>query len=397
MLNQLFGCGPFHRISTLLMGLILLGSTGCENSQGKQAAPPRVPEVGIVNIQPRPLVLTTELPGRTAAYRVAEIRPQVNGIIQKRLFEEGSKVEAGQVLYRIEPAPFQAALDSARASLEKARASVPTLRSKANRYKELLTQKAVSQQDYDDAAAALDQALAEIDYWKANIDQAEINLRYTEVKAPISGKISRSSVTDGALVTAYQALPLATIQQLDPIYVDVAQSTADFLNLRRCLEAGLICENEAARDKVRIILEDGTPYPLEGRLQFRDVTSVDPATGCYILRIVVPNPDELLLPAMYVRAVISEGTAPDAILAPQEGVGRTPKGEPVAWIVDGDNIVRQRPLQLDRAIGDEWLITSGLSAGDRLIVEGRLHVRPGDTVQSVTVDTAEPAGPGAGR
>lgn len=375
-------------IAFLLLPAVLLLVGGCDSSHGKQEAPPASkPEVGTVTIEPRSVELTTQLPGRTAAYGVAEIRPQVNGIIQKRLFEEGSRVEAGQLLYRIDPAPFRVALDSAKASLAKARASLPALRSKANRYKDLLAQHAVSQQDYDNAEAALDQGLAEIDYWKSQIDKARIELKYTQVTAPISGQISRSRVTDGALVTAYQPTALATIQQLDPMYVDVAQSTSELLKLRRNLKSGRISHPEENGKKVHIILEDGSPYPLEGKLQFRDVTSVDPTTGSYILRIEVPNPDDLLLPGMYVRAVVKEGTSEQAILAPQEGVTRNPKGEAIAFIVDDAGVVQQRKLTIDRAIGNEWLVASGLYAGDRVIVEGRLDVKPGQKAKVVSLET----------
>ena len=378
---------PVHWIAAflLLAGVPLLAA--CEDSHGEREAKTPLPEVGTVTIEEHPVELSIELPGRACACGVAEIRPQVNGIIQKRLFEEGSSVKAGQLLYQIDPAPFQAVLNSARASLAKAQASVPALRSRAERYKELLSRNAVSRQDYDDAAAALDLGLAEINYWKAEIARAEINVQHTRVAAPISGRIGRSNVTDGAMVTAYQATPLATIQQLDPMYVDVAQSTAELLSLRRSLESGRISNDGEDGRKVLVILEDGTPYPLEGELKFRDLTSVDPDTGSYILRVVVPNPEHLLLPGMYVRAVIKEGTARQAILVPQEGVTRNPKGEAVAWIVDGNDIVRQKKLALDRAIGNEWLVASGLSAGDRLIVEGRLHIKPGDTVNPVTLST----------
>lgn len=346
---------------------------------------PHVPEVAVVDIQPQRVELTTELPGRTSAYRIAEIRPQVNGIIQKRLFREGSDVKAGQLLYQIDPAPFQVAHDSAKASLGKAQANLPSIKLRVERYKELLVDKAVSQQEYDDAAAVMEQARADIEYWKAAVGAARINLGYTRVTAPISGRIGRSTVTDGALVTAYQPTALATIQQLDPIYVDVAQSSAELLRLKRNFETGQLSANEGNGRKVRLVLEDGTPYPMEGRLQFRDVT-VDPTTGSYTLRIVVPNPENLLLPGMFVRAVVQEGVAEQAILVPQQGVSRTPKGDPVALVVDGSGTVQQRMLTLNRAIGDKWLISSGLAAGERVVVEGMLNVRPGVVVRVVALD-----------
>jgi membrane fusion protein (multidrug efflux system) len=355
---------------------------GCGSGSGQPGGPPPVPEVAVVTIAPQQVELSTELPGRTSAYLVAEIRPQVNGIIKKRLFREGADVKAGQLLYQIDPAPFQVALDSAKASLGKAQANLPSIRLKAERYKELLADKAVSRQDYDDAAAALQQAQADIAYWKSQVEAARINLGYTRVTAPISGRIGKSSVTDGALVTAYQALALATIQQLDPIYVDVTQSSAELLRLKRHLEAGrLSADGEKAR-KVRLLLEDGTHYPQEGALQFRDIT-VDPATGSFTLRIVVPNPSHLLLPGMFVRAVVQEGIAEKAILVPQQGVSRTPKGEPIALIVDEGGTVQQRLLSLDRALGDQWLVSSGLIPGDRVMVEGFLNARPGAKVKAV--------------
>jgi membrane fusion protein, multidrug efflux system len=377
-----------HRGSIFAMALIsflLLG--GCNNQQGQQSgtAPP-APEAAFVTIAPRPLELTTTLPGRTSAFLVAEIRPQVNGIIQKRAFQEGSDVKAGQLLYQIDPAPFQVALDSAKASLGRAQANLPSTRLRVERFKELLASNAVSRQDYDDAAAALDQVLADIAYWKTAVEAARINLAYTRVIASISGTIGRSSVTDGALVAAYQPMALATIQQMDPIYVDVTQSSAEFLRLRRSLDAGQLSKDEETGGKVRLILEDGSSYAHEGALQFSDVT-VNPGTGSFILRIVVPNPDHLLLPGMFVRAVVQEGVASQAILVPQQGVSRNPKGEPVAMIVDDSGVVAQRFLSIDRAIGDQWLVTSGLSAGDRVIVEGMQRIRPGTTVRAVPFDT----------
>jgi len=368
-----------------LPGSLLLD--GCDRR--KQSASPPVPEVATVTIQPQELALTTELPGRTCPHLVSEIRPQVNGIIQKRMFTEGSDVKAGQVLYQIEPAPFQAAFDSARAALMKSEANLRVTRLKFERYKGLLAEKAVSQQDYDDREAALKQAEADIEYCKAAVDTARISLDYTRVTGPISGRIGKSNVTDGALVTAHQALPLATIQQLDPIYVDVPQSTTELLRLRRRLADGRFNQNGTNQKKVKLILADGTAYPQEGTLQFRDIT-VDPATGSVILRVVVPNPEGLLLPGMFVRAAIEEGIAEQAILVPQQGVSRTPKGNPFALVVSNAGTVEQRMLGLGRAIGDNWLVSSGLSAGDRVIVEGSLNVRPGSTVKAVSLISNSP-------
>jgi membrane fusion protein (multidrug efflux system) len=367
---------------------VLLLLEGCHSGAGPQPGQKRLPEVVTFTVEERQVELNTELPGRTSPHLVAEIRPQVGGIIQKRLFKEGSDVKAGDLLYQIDPTPFQVALGSAKASLGKARANLPSIQSKAERYTELLADKVVSQQDYDDAAAALEQAKAEIEYWKTQVEAARINLDYTHVTAPISGRIGRSTVTDGALVTAYQSASLATIQQLDPIYVDVTQSSADLLRLKRNLETGRLSADGEGRKKVRLILEDGTPYSLEGTLEFRDV-SVDPATGSFSLRIVVPNPEHLLLPGMFVRAIVQEGIAEHAILVPQQGVTRNPKGQPIALVVDDTGNVQQRILTLDRAIGDQWLVSSGLSMGDRLIIEGMLNVRPGDSVKVVPAEGRE--------
>jgi len=373
-----------------LLGGLLLG--GCDRRQ--QSPPPSVPEVATVTIQPRKVVLTAELPGRTSAYLIAEIRPQISGLIQKRLFREGSDVKAGQVLYQIDPAPFQAALDNARAALARAEANMPSIRLRVDRYQDLLADKAVSQQDYDDASAALKQAEADIQYGKANVEMARINLGYTRVIAPISGRIGRSNVTDGALVTAHQPLALATIQQLDPIYVDVAQSTTELQRLRRCLEDGRLNQNGTNQNKVKLLLEDGTAYSWEGALQFRDVT-VDPTTGSVILRVVFRNPKGVLLPGMFVRAVVKEGVNERAILIPQQAVSRDPKGNPFALIVDGKGKVGQRMLTLDRAIGDQWLVSAGLAPNERVIVEGMQKTQPGAAVKAVPFDAGrkEVSGP----
>jgi len=362
--------------------MALLGGLSLGGCDSRQQSPPPVPEVVTVNVQPQRLVLTTELPGRTSAYLVAEIRPQVNGIIQKRLFQEGSEVKAGDVLYQIDPAPFHAALDSARAALGRSEANLPTIRLRAERYRGLLSEKAVSQQDYDDKEAALKQAEADIEYWKAAVETARINLGYTRVTAPIAGRIGKSNVTDGALVTAYQPLALATIQEIDPIYVDVPQSTSELLRLKRRLEEGHLNQDGPNQKKVKLTLEDGAAYPFNGTLQFRDVT-VDPTTGSVILRVVFPNPEGVLLPGMFVRAVVKEGTNEHAILIPQQAVSRDPKGNPVTLIVDGGGHVQQRMLTLDRAIGDKWLVSSGLSPGDRVIIEGMQRLRPGASVSVV--------------
>jgi len=368
-------------VTVLVLGGLIL--VGCKR---KQPPPSVIPEVAIVTVSPERVLLTTELPGRTCAYLVAEVRPQVSGIIQKRLFEEGSDVRTGSVLYQIDPAPYQAAYSNAVAALSKSEANLPPVRLKAERYKELIAKKAISQQDFDNAEAALRQAEADIESSKATVESARINLAYTRITAPISGRIGKSNVTVGALVSAggstQQPTALTTIQQLDPIYVDVSQSTNELLSLRRRMEEGRLHHNGKDQSKVRLILDDGTTYPLEGTLKFRDVT-VDSTTGAVTLRVIVPNPKGLLLPGMFLRAVVQEGINKDGILIPQQAVSRDPMGNPVTLIVDGDGKVAQRMLTLDRAIGNRWLVTSGLAPGERVIVEGVQKVRPGAAVKVV--------------
>ncbi len=367
--------------ATALAGVFIL--SGCSRQEATSGpSQGGAPEVAVVTIQPKRVVMTTELAGRTASHLVADVRPQVGGIIQRRLFTEGSDVKAGQVLFQIDPSLFQAALDNARAALGKAEANLPAIRSRADRFRELLADKAVSQQDYDDAAAALKQAEADVEYWKAMVRTARINLGYTKITAPISGRIGKSNVTEGALVTASQATILATVQQLNPIYVDVPQSTTEVLRLRRRLEEGRLNRNGQLRNKVRLLLEDDTRYPLEGSLQFRDVT-VDQTTGSVILRVVFPNPKGILLPGMFVRAVVEDGLNEQAILIPHQAVSRDPKGDPLALIVDAEGKVQQRKLTLDRTIGNEWLVSSGLAPGDRVIVEGMQKVKPGVSAKAV--------------
>lgn len=374
-------------IFLLLASGLILG--GCDRP--KQTMAPPAPEVVTVTIEPERVVLMTDLPGRTSAYRISEIRPQVNGIIQKRLFQEGSDVQQGQELYQIDPAPFQAAFDNAKAALAKSEAALPAIRSRADRYRGLLAEKAVSQQDYDDRESALRTAEADVEYWKAALETARINLHYTRVTAPISGRIGKSSVTDGALVTAYQPVALATIQQIDPIYVDVPQSITELLRLKSRMEEGQLNVNGRSQSKVQLRLKDGSEYPLNGTLQFRDVT-VDQSTGSVILRIVFPNPEALLLPGMFVRARVREGVAENALLVPQQAVARDPKGNPSVMVAGPDDKVAMRMLKLDRAIGDKWLVTSGLSAGERVIVEGLQRIRPGAQVK-VVPQASQAAGP----
>ena len=366
----------------LVVGLVLAGCG--KQTQGSGPSGGFIPQVGVVTLHEERVSITTELPGRTSPYLIAEVRPQVNGIIQKRLFTEGSDVKAGDVLYQIDPAPYEAAYDNARAALSKAEASLPSLQSKVDRYKELVDINAVSRQDYDDASAALEQAKADVGVGKAAVETARINLAYTRITAPISGRVGRSNVTVGALATAHQDFAFTTIQQLDPIYVDAAQSSANLLQLERNVAAGRIKGSSPAQAQAKLRLEDGTPYPSEGSLKFSDVT-VDPSTGSFILRIVFPNRNHTLLPGMYVSALVQEGVVDRAILAPQQGVLRDPKGNPLVLIVDASGRVQQRAITVDRAIGDKWLVSSGLAPGDRVIVEGSQKVRPGASVKAVSV------------
>jgi RND family efflux transporter MFP subunit len=344
-----------------VLGLVLL--TGCRHKAPPPAPPP--PKVSVVTVQAQAVPITTELPGRVSGYRTADVRPQVNGIILKRLFVEGRDVKAGQQLYQIDPAPYQASYDSAVAGLASARAL-------ADRYKPLVEANAVSKQDYDNAVASHLQA-------RAAVETARINLIYTRVLSPIAGRIGRSLITEGALVTANQTTVLATVQQLDPIYVDVTQPTTTLLRLEREAAAGLLKENEAGKAQVRVRLEDGTLYAHPGTLEFSEVT-VDETTGSVTLRALMPNPERLLLPGMFVREEIQEGVRQDAVLAPQQGISHDQKGQPNALVVGPDNTVELRTLKTDRAIGDQWLVTSGLKPGDRVIVEGIQSAKPGAKV-----------------
>ena len=360
---------------------ILLAGCGQQKSAG-QAPPPSQPEVGVVTIQQQRVTLTTELSGRTAAQLIAEVRPQVGGIIQKRLFTEGSDVQAGQVLYQIDPATYQAAFSSARAVQARAEANLNTVRLKAERYRDLVGIKAVSQQDNDDAQAAFKQAEADVAFAMATVDTARINLAYTKITAPISGRIGRSTVTDGALVTASQPAALATIQQLRSMYVDVTQSSAELLKLKQNLASGLLKNNGAAQARVKLLLEDGSAYPLPGTLKFSEVT-VDQSTGSITLRAIFPNPKQTLLPGMFVRAILEEGVSEQAILVPQRGVSRNPKGEAMVMTIGAGEKVEPRPIKVIRTVGDSWLVNEGLKTGDRVIVEGLQKARPGTAVKAV--------------
>ena len=345
-------------------------------------APRPPPTVAVVTIEPQAVTLTAELPGRTSPYEIADVRPQVGGIILERRFVEGSLVRAGQVLYRIEPAPYRAAYDQATAQLANAEANLVTTRLKAARYADLVKIHAVSSQDADDAEAAFKQAGATVMQDQASVEAARINLGFTRVTAPITGRIGISAVTKGALVTASQATALDTIQRLDPIYVDIAQSAAQVLALRQQMARGGLDASGAAGAQVRLTLDDGSAYPAAGRMQFTDVT-VDQTTGAVTLRAVFPNPSGLLLPGMYVRATVVEGVDPAGLLVPQQGVGRDQKGNPTALVVGPDGVVQLRQLQVGQTVGDKWLVTSGLAAGDRVIVEGLQSARPGAKVRAV--------------
>jgi membrane fusion protein (multidrug efflux system) len=403
--------------------LIALLPAGCDREK-QNARLHSTAEVAVLAVEQQTVALTTELPGRTSAYRVAEIRPQVSGLLQKRLFTEGANVEAGQVLYLIDPATFQAAVDNARANLvaiEKAadraratleagiagiaqrRANLALARTHQRRLKELLKKEAVSVSDYDHAdtetavaAAALKAAEAQVKSERVAVAAAEadiekaraalkttlINLEYTRITAPIAGRIGRSTVTEGAIVTAYQPQALAVVQQLDPMYVDIPQATSELLRLKRRLAEGRLNQDETKQRRIGLVLEDGTNYPLEGTLQFRDVT-VEPSTASVVLRAVFPNPDGTLLPGMFVRALVPEGVNEHAVLIPQQAISRDTKGNPNALVVNDAGKVEQRTLTVDRAIGDRWLVSAGLSPGERIIVEGVQKVRAGDAVKTV--------------
>ena len=363
----------------VLCMLVSLTLLACE--EGGKGAPgssgPR--EVVIIKLEPRREVYTTALAGRIASFQVAEVRPQVGGILQQRLFTEGADVKAGQALYQIDPATYEAALDSAQAALMKAEANVTPARLKAERFRELLAIKAVSKQEYDDAQAAFKQAEADVAVNRAAVKTARINLEYTKVRSPISGRIGKSAFTPGALVTANQAQALTSVRQLDPVYVDITQSSQDLLRLRAQFTNGEL-RSAAEEAPVRLKLENGAMYPHEGRLQFTDV-SVDESTGMVSLRALFPNPEHILLPGMYVRAVIAEGVDENALLVPQRALRRDPKGQASVLLVDGGGKVDVRLVDVGRTVGDSWQVLSGLKPGDRVIVEGGQNVRPGMSVK----------------
>src|SRR5579862_4787251 len=374
----------------VLLGAIGLFPAGC----GRHAAPPPPkPAVTAIDLHARPVSLTTELPGRVSAYRIAEVRPQVNGVILRRLFKEGDLVAAGQQLYQIDPAPYQAALASARATLAHARASVTAAKLIAERYRALSEAHAVSRQDYDNAIATLGQDEADIASGEAAVRAAEINLAYTRVYSPISGRTGRSSVTEGALVTANQATSLLTVTQLDPVYVDLTQPSTTLVRLKRELATGQIRRVDGNQAPAKLLLEDGSPYESAGILEFSEVT-VDQGTGSVTLRAIFPNSQGLLLPGMFVRATIEEGVREGAILAPQQGITHAPDGTATALVVGTDGKVEKRSLELDRALGDQWLVRSGLNAGDRLIVAGLQKLKPGMAVAVLNSTSRSASDPG---
>lgn len=367
----------------LSLAVILLAACGPKGPAGPDPNAPM--PVTVMVARSEPVTLTMELSGRTSAWLVSEVRPQVSGVVKARLFQEGAIVRAGQPLYQIDPATYRASLDSAAAALAQAEATATSARLRAARYKELVATHAVSRQDNDDAQAAAQAAAANVKAQQAAVQQARINLAYTQVQAPISGRIGKSSVTPGALVTANQPAALATVQNLDRIYVDVTQSAADLLKLRRAMAAGAL--GGPASAQVRLILEDGSVYPQPGTLAFSDIT-VDEGTGSVGLRAVFPNPDGMLLPGLYVRARLVEGVATAGILVPQTAVSRDPRGAATVHVVDAAGKAQLRPITVSRTIGDKWLVTAGLKAGERVILDGLQNLRPGQAVKPTVAGAA---------
>lgn len=371
--------------ASCLAGLGLLTSCGKKH----EAAPPALP-VEVMTIHTQPVTRITDLPGRTEAFMTAAIRPQVNGVILKRLFVEGSEVKANQQLYQIDPAVYQAAYDSAIAALERAQASLTTDSALARRYKPLAAAQAVSLQDYDNALAAVQEDKANIASAKAQVEAAKINLNYTKVYSPIAGTIGASSVTPGALVTADQATTLATVTQLDPIYVDVNEPINTWLRLKREAAAGQLQTAPDGSAKVTLKLGDGSAYGPSGKMQFAEV-NVNQATGTVLVRALFPNPEHLLLPGMYVNAVIDEGVNKDAILVPQQAVTRNIRGQAEVMLVNQENVVVPQVIQTDRAVGTDWVVTSGLKPGERVVVAGLGNARPGSKVTPLDKSSASDA------
>jgi membrane fusion protein (multidrug efflux system) len=365
-------------ITRLLAAGLFLALGGCGGGQSKPAPAP--PEVGVLTLHPETADLTIELPGRVSAFETSEVRPQVSGIIRRRYFTEGAHVDKGELLYQIDDAPYRAALGTAQGQLARARAAIESTRLQSERYAALAELNAVSRQDADNARSAAGQAQADVVAAEGAERSAGINLAYTQVRAPISGRIGRSLFTVGALVQSGQADPLATIQRLDPVHVDISQSAAELLSLRMAMAGGRVSGGGPSSVRVDLVLPNGAPYPVPGTLQFADVT-VDASTGSVTLRARVPNPDELLLPGMFVRARILEGVAQRAILAPASAVTRDEAGRPTALVLDRQNRVVQRAIQTSRLLGSRWLVTAGLAAGDRLVVQGMEKAVPGTIVK----------------
>jgi len=374
----------------LLLTLAAIALASCDKKQAAQAPPVAPVQVGIVTLKAQSVVLTTELPGRTTAFLTADVRPQVNGLVNKRIFIEGADVKAGEQLYQIDPATYQATYDSAVATLAYNQAVLVDARAKSTRYKPLAAAQAVSQQDYVDAVAATGEAVANIGTAQASIEQARINLVYTRVTSPITGSIGHSSVTPGALVTALQSTALATVTQLDPIYVDVTQPATTLLRLRQELADGKLQTSGPNQAKVELVLEDGSQYKTAGTLQFSEVT-VDQGTGTVLLRALFPNPDHTLLPGLFVRERLQEGVNDQGLLVPQQAVSHNTHGDATVLVVDKDRKAALKIVQTSRAVGDKWIVTGGLAAGDKVIVDGLQKVRPGGLVQATEVsDDAAP-------
>ena len=389
---------PSFRWLTLALGTAVVGAglglSACGDRKPAAAAPPPPPEVGVLTLTPRSQSISSELPGRTSAFMNAEVRPQVNGIVQKRLFTEGALVKAGQVLYQIDPSTYRAALASAKATLSKTQAAARTARVNADRNAELVKIDAVSRQVAQESQAQAAQAQADVAAAQAALEAAQINLDYTQVKAPIAGRVNLSSVTAGALVTANQAAPLTTIVQLDPMYVDFTQSTAELLGLRRDIEAGRYQGVSNQTLPVKLVLEDGSAYGHTGQLAFSGLI-VNPGTGSVTLRAAIPNPDGVLMPGMYVRAQLPVGVQPQALLIPQKSVVRDPSGRANVWVVGADDKVERRPVTPAQAIGSQWMVEGGLKAGDRIVVDGFQRVRPGIQIKPVAGSAGTGAAPAA--
>ena len=370
--------------AVLLCVIILAVLGGC--SAGDPAPQAVTPTVTVLTVQPKSQVLTTELAGRTQAFMVAEIRPQVGGIVQQRLFVEGAEVKVGQALYQLDAAPYKAALAQAEATLSKSRATLKSAQTTAKRNAQLVKIDAISQQTFEDSEATLLTASADVQVAQADVDTARINLAYTRISAPVAGRIETSTVTPGALVVANQDTALTTVQQLDPLYVDVTQSTSELLGLKRDLASGVLQANDDGEARISLKLDDGSTYNHEGRLTFSGV-SVNQSTGTVTLRAVFPNPEHLLLPGMYVRGELEQARDEQAILVPQKAVTRSASGVTSVLVV-ADGKVEQRVLTVDRTVGNQWWVTAGLQAGEQVIVEGGQKVRVGAEVQTQTVDSS---------